>query len=337
MAEERNAAADIAKGLAIVLVVYGHAVDGVQAAVPMPEWLYDSLMKPFGQVAVPLFFLITGLFAASAQRRPWPDFLDRTIANLLWIFLVWNVLQYAVRMVFAAYANAPIDPDAILWFWLNPINVTWFLWALMLYYLILRLARDVPLALLIAAAGVLAADPWIGDNFALQQGSRFLVFFLLGHALAPLLREGGWRPNGRVLGLVLALYLAASLTLVHLGWLFEPLPNFLLRCLGIAGVLGLCTWLAARGRAGWLRWLGTYTLSIFVMHTIVTAGAREVLLRSGVTEAPLVLIVVATVAGISVPLAVQLGLERLGLPWLFRRPAWFRLPPPRPAPVPAGG
>lgn len=326
MADDRIAWADIAKGLAIILVVYGHAVDGVHAAVPLPDWLYDSLMKPFGQVAVPLFFFVSGLFAAAAQRRAWPDFLDRTIANLVWIFLVWNILQYAGRMAFAAYANTPIDPAAILWFWVNPINVTWFLWALVVYYLILRVTRDWPQGILLAAAAVLAADPWLGDNFALQQSSRFFVFFLLGHALAPWVRGLRQPPGGIWLVAVLGLYLVANLTLVHSGRLFEPLPNFLVRCLGIAGVLGLCLWLEARGRLAWLRWLGTYTLSIFVMHTIVTAAAREVLLRGGITEQPVLLIGVATVAGIVVPLAVQLALQRLNLPWLFQRPAWFKLP-----------
>ena len=84
--------------------------------------------------------------------------------------------------------------------------------------------------------------------------------------------------------------------------------------------------LAAGGQAGFLVRLGGYTLPIFVMHTLVTAALREALLRLGLVSQPAILILLATTAGIGVPLLFHHLMRRLGFPWLFERPAWFRLP-----------
>jgi len=326
MSQGRVAWADAAKGLSIILVVYGHAVDGVDADIPLEPWLFDSIMKPFGHFRMPLFFFVTGLFAAFSVRRDWHRFVDRTILHLVYVFIVWNILQYAARLAFLAYANHPIDPAAILWFPLFPINVTWFIWALIAYYLLLKLCRDLPLALVVAAAAILAAAPPDAGHYALENASRFFVFFLLGYALSERMLAIAWRPDGRLVAMAVAGYFAFSLLVLHLGVLDQPLLNFGVRVAGIGGVLLLCMWLSERQWAGGLIWLGHHTLAIFVTHTIITAGVREVLLRLGLITHPAPLIAAATIAGVAAPLLLQFTLKRLGLPWLFERPGWFRLP-----------
>jgi uncharacterized membrane protein YcfT len=337
MAQARVAWADLAKGLTIVLVVFGHAVDGVNTAVPLEPWLFDALKLPFGQFRMPLFFFVTGLFAAGSVRRAWPEFADRTLLPLVWVFLVWNVLQYAARMTFAGFANHPADPLEILYFSVQPINVTWFLWALILLYALLRVGRDMPPALLAALTASLAATTLPIDHYALEQTSHFAVYFVLGYALAPVMRAWQARPEGRVVLLWLAGY-GALCVLLLAGHVREvPVLDLAVRCYGIGLVILGCAWTASRVRLGWLVGVGRYTLPIFVMHTIFTAGARETLLRLGITAEPMLLILAATLAGLVLPLLLHAAARRVGAPWLFQRPAWFRLPAARPATAAAEG
>lgn len=336
MAGARLAWADLAKGLTIVLVVLGHAVDGVNTAVPLEPWLFDALKLPFGQFRMPLFFFITGLFAAGSVQRAWPEFADRTLLPLVWVFLVWNVLQYAARMSFAGFANHPADPFEILSFPVQPINVTWFLWALILLYTLLRGGRELPPALLAALAASLAATVLPINHYALEQTARFAVYFVLGYALAPAMRAWPAQPDGRVVLLWLAGYGALCGLLLAGHVRAVPVLDLAVRCYGIALVILACAWTANRVRVGWLVGIGRYTLPIFVMHTIFTAGAREVLLRLGITAEPLLLIPAATLAGLALPLLLHAAARRAGAPWLFERPAWFHLPRARPATAAAG-
>ena len=72
--------ADYAKGLTIILVVYGHAVVGVAKDVPIDPTVFAYAMKPFSQFRMPVFFFVAGLFAAfsikratcSSKSSPWP-------------------------------------------------------------------------------------------------------------------------------------------------------------------------------------------------------------------------------------------------------------------------
>ena len=337
MAQARVAWADLAKGLTIVLVVVGHAVDGVNTAVPLEPWLYDALKLPFGQFRMPLFFFVTGLLAARSVRRTWPDFTDRTILPLVWVFIVWNVLQYAARMAFAAFANHPADPLEILTFPLVPINVTWFLWALILFYTLLRAGRALPPSLLVALTAALAATTLPVEHYALTQSARFAVYFVLGYALAPVALAWPARPGGRLVLFWLAGY-GLLCGLVLAGHVREvPVLDLAVRCYGIALVILICAWTVNRAQVDWLVGVGRYTLPIFVMHTIFTAGGREVLLRGGITTDPLLLILAATLAGLVMPLLLHAAARRLGAPWLFERPGWFRLPAARPIAATAGG
>ncbi|MCB2056192.1 MAG: acyltransferase family protein [Geminicoccaceae bacterium] len=325
MQDQRHLWADLAKGLSIILVVYGHATVGVVKDVPMEGWLFDTLMKPISQFRMPLFFFVAGIFAHFSIRREWPRFIDRTILHLVYVFVVWNLLQYGARMAFAAYANTPIEPFRILFFWIHPINITWFIWALIVFYLICRAWRSLPLAPLVAVAAVLAAAPIEGLTYAIQQGSAFFLYFVLGLALSDQMRAFDREVRGVWVLSAIVAYTVAALIVVHLGLLAVPVIELATRLAGIAMVLTVCMWLAQNGRCGWLAVLGRHTLPIFVTHTLVTAGLREIVLRTGMSDGALVLILVAWAGGVVLPLMFDRIMRRLGLPWLFERPAWFSL------------
>ena len=326
MAAERIDWADYAKGLTIILVVYGHSAVGVAKDVFIDPTVYAYAMKPISQFRMPVFFFTAGLFAAFSLRRDWPAFVDRTLLPLLYVFVVWNLAQWGARIVFAPWANSPIDPWRLLLFPVWPINITWFLWALVAYYLVSYLARGWPLAPLVALAALLAATPvpedWV---YVYHQTPKFFVYFTLGLGCSGWMLALRTEGRGRMLGLLTLAYLVVTPMAIHLGIDEVPLVDFANSLLGIAWIATLCMVLAERGWCSWLRWIGAWSLPIFVVHTIVTAGMREALLRAGMAHDPAWLIAVSTLAGVAGPIALAWTLQRLGFPWLFERPAWLRL------------
>ena len=86
--------ADAAKGLCILLVVLHHStVKHLPAVLPADlsavgeAWLaLTAALKP---IRMPLFFLLSGLFAAGALRRPWAQVLTARVLTPYWVYAVW--------------------------------------------------------------------------------------------------------------------------------------------------------------------------------------------------------------------------------------------------------
>lgn len=93
---------------------------------------------------MPLFFFVSGIFAARSIARPTNQFINRTVLHFVYIYIVWCVIQYSFRMMTGSVANHEIDPYAILYIAYQPINVLWFVYVLLAFFLITRLLRPVP-------------------------------------------------------------------------------------------------------------------------------------------------------------------------------------------------
>ena len=84
---------DYAKGIGIFLVVLGHVLRGLGASVgqgyqpelrAMDQWIYAFHM--------PLFFLLSGLFADRAVSKPPRRFLIDRFQKILYPYFLWSAL-----------------------------------------------------------------------------------------------------------------------------------------------------------------------------------------------------------------------------------------------------
>src|SRR5690606_29842341 len=184
-AGSRVAWVDAAKGLSIVLVVLHHAVYFLDTSglAPLPVVAGNEALA---SLRMPLFFLASGLFVAGPLAAPWRTLLHKRVAFFLWLYLLWTTIRFTF---FATLVPEGVDPDDSA----NPLNVLlalvlpgpsmWFLYALALFSVVGKLLRPVPVAVQLAASGVLSAVAGAG---LLEIDSRwvaicrFLFFFLLG-------------------------------------------------------------------------------------------------------------------------------------------------------------
>ncbi|WP_121119802.1 acyltransferase family protein [Croceibacterium ferulae] len=73
--------------------------------------LLEAANVPLGAVRMPLFFVVSGVFAASGVSRSWSDLLQRKVALFVWLLLIWSV----IRFLFVSYVM--LNPD-------NPLEGT---------------------------------------------------------------------------------------------------------------------------------------------------------------------------------------------------------------------
>ncbi len=316
---------DWAKGLGIILVVFGHVWRGLVPAGILSDGpvfhAIDTLIYAFH---MPLFFFLSGLFFHDQLVRcAGPRLLWSRAVSLLWPLAVWTWIFFAFKVAVGKLANAPVSLDQFPLVPLPPREEFWFLWALFLIQVVLILlarpvvrherlrltgwcvAYGIAIALDILRPGVGAYGVWLVGAYA--SAPYFILGVLLGR---PLRLETSLLPIGLCLAAFVAFDAAA---------LVFPVSAIASLIVGTGATLAfvLCTRaLALVPAAGqWLNrltWLGENSLVIYVAHVLFTASARIVLQRLGV-QAISIHLVVAVVAGVFGPLILLAILRRLGL------------------------
>jgi uncharacterized membrane protein YcfT len=332
----RLAWADAAKGLLIVLVVFWHVVMKSYLTIdwriglPIPgAWgLISDLAYP---VRMPLFFLISGCFAANAVARPWAAVFRSRVLRFLYLYLLWTLIHMVTMWAFPDFPtlirrSVAEFVEAIT---ISPPNA-WYLYALALYFLVAKALRRLPAWIPLAAAAALTTAVGAGlIDVVSNRGSLLanLLYFLIGTTFSRwIIGSRPAAPSARASSV--ALYLGAFAVVRATGWSMFPecgggRPPRRRRGDRLAPLLARVPRL---GRA--LARLGRRTLQIYVIHMPVLALA-DALVAQRVSDAgrpvQLVAAVLLPVVLTAVVIAVSVGIGALvtrdRLSWLFDLPA----------------
>ncbi|WP_232676740.1 acyltransferase family protein [Nocardioides sp. R-C-SC26] len=330
-ARPRLAWPDVAKGACILLVVLHHVVTKEFTALvseplaPVGD-VWSSITWLLKPVRMPLFFVVSGFFMATALRRPWPWARARMQSGyylyVVWLTVMIGVYAWETRLP-ANRIESPADfVGELLW----AASSLWFLYALVLYHLLARLtARFDPRVVVAVAAGVSMAV----SALPLDETNRVAVLanavFYLAGALFPHLvsRIAAMRP---ALGRLLVTYLAVA-AMATMGPLPRSVGMFLASCVGIPLGIALAVRAADTDLGRGLAWLGRRTLRVYVLHLIVLAAFVQIphQLWVGHRWSPWVALAYPVALTVLIVLAcfgLHHLLQRIGAGFLFTAPAW---------------
>jgi fucose 4-O-acetylase-like acetyltransferase len=166
---ERIKEIDSLKGLLIVLVIFGHLVEGMIHEVSVARDIYVAIYL----FHMPLFVMVAGIFAKpTVTRRDLDSLLERILLPLIVFQLFY------LSFSFLKTGNLPssiFQPYWVLWFLLSIA-----LWRITLPT-ILRL--KMPLLLLTSTTAISGYDVTIGYTFSLSRTIYFAPFFFLGFCM----------------------------------------------------------------------------------------------------------------------------------------------------------
>jgi fucose 4-O-acetylase-like acetyltransferase len=284
---ERRLDLDRAKGMAILLVVFGHLVarEGPRDV----DW-YEQLRGPLYDFHMPFFMYLSGYvtFLSGAARTPlsrWPGLLGRRASRLLVPFVLFGLLVLVGKLAVSGILHVDNRPDGVaegllglIWFTnQSPSLSVWYLFVLFV--------------LVVATPPLLAANggrPWLLLGLAValhllpappilyaDRVARFAVFFVLGGLAA----DAGARWTRFVDGwwLLLALPFAASLLLFAAG--VDPFWRMLAAGLLAMPVLHGLVRNGPLSRSAVLLFVGGYSFAIYLLNTIAIGVTKGVLLR----------------------------------------------------------
>lgn len=315
---------DVARGIGIIAVVYGHVLRGIHnAGVLMPTQFYawsDSLIYSFH---MPLFFILSGLFFLSShQKQTLGAFLAHRLQTLAYPYVLWSLLQGSIETWFSRQLNEatqPIELSQILW---QPRDHFWFLHNLLIIIIIAAVVATVTKRsklVLSVVAIALFVSPWRYPSV-----NYFFLFFVIGIWVVPFLFRPKWSPQQLTLGSVAAtagwlLFATIKITNnITLGLL--PIVTALF---GAGSIVLGSIWLSQRDVPVILVIFGRNSLFIYLAHVLAGSGIRILLLQLGLTNLALH-IVAGTVGGLVLPLLLYRLMLSAGSSLLLVPPQLFR-------------
>lgn len=138
MSTERNAIFDYAKGIGIILVVYGHVVRGLMnAGLPMDKALHglvDSIIYSFH---MPLFFFLSGLFLlGSLAKRGWGGLVLSKVDTIFYPYIVWSLIQGLIEVALSGSTNGNVTLEQVFSLLWQPRAQFWFLYTLFAVFVV---------------------------------------------------------------------------------------------------------------------------------------------------------------------------------------------------------
>lgn len=289
---------------------------------------WDALVSATQPFRMPLFFLISGYLATRAVTRPWSDVARPRVWSILYLYGVWLAIYIVVRTL-----RVGVEGEAVPWGdyaleFLWPASSLWYLYALVLYFVVVKLTRFAPWWTVVGVGAVISiVGTTLFEDGTVQYVLRCFVFFALGARLPHLLDVVTSKATWRRFVIAFVLYgLAAAVTL----WVGKQTPGLIT----VAGVVGIVAMLwfskliAAGAVSRPLRYIGRNTLAIFVLHPIlislaftallVTPGIAEALRSSVIVVAVMPAFLIAGVTALS--LGIEALCKRIGLGFLFKLP-----------------
>ncbi len=317
---------DMLRGLAVMLMVFGHCVSwGDYGAVFAP---YQSLGWALTGVRMPVLVLVSGTLAHGLLRADAAKLRAR-LAHFGWTYAVWMpvVLLFTMTCLTPAAMHAPvrIGADTVIAEFVRPMTVMWFVWVLAIYTTLLFATRRLPRAGVAAAAMLVSVIGYAIDLSIFSHANllRYAALFFVGalyraEVMRLVTARFSWAVMAALVAGLIPLHMVGQAVRAAEGWQVLGMPErFVLCAIALHGVQLLYRLPVAAPIAR----LGQRTLPVFVAHLPILLLARMVLPDLGHAGGVVAPVVLATVS-----IAGSLLLERiaigLGADWLYARPAW---------------
>lgn len=320
--KERDQSVDVLRGLAIVLVVFGHANRGViddhvRTALNLP--LIDFVLYTFH---MPVFFYLAGYFTlASLKSGTVRQFLQSRLYRIAWPYLLWSVIYFCLGQAMSRLTNVnhPVQIADLLHIGWKPINILWFLYGLLVLQIILVFARKrLGLTLIVSVFIDLlcsSALP-VPNRSILYLTVVHAPFFLAGALIATRKRSPlFWTIKTSYLLLFAAASVVGATVFYALGARISV--QFITIPLSVCGIiaLGTCSAVMSRFRspiAFSVSSLGRASLAIYLLHPLFLALVPR-LLRLAHFDGAAARLIVGTIVGVGFSFAAYLLINRTRL------------------------
>ena len=316
-ARTREKWVDDVKVIACILVVLGHFFQSMTKANILPESdLYEWFNTTIYYFHVPLFFICSGyLYQKYSQVNSVGSWCKNVMKKALALgvpYVTFTTATWVLKKVFSSSVNDQIGGLGDTLF-LHPTAPYWYLYALLFIFFITPTfsnAKAAAVGLIVAlVAKVLIL---MGGGYSVYAVSAVLsneIWFVLGMSICVFnVQIRGKKLQGTVFGLLFFLLSVA----VYMADIQNLVLSFELGLVACAAVILLIAGYERKsGKV--MGFLAKYTMPIFLLHTLFAAPLRSVLLKIGITNAE-----VHVVLGLGITFAGPIIAA-----WIMKKTKWL--------------
>lgn len=179
---------DLAKGITILLVLFGHAVQGIIDSNNLTLDSNNSSLVIVKQLIygfhMPLFFFLSALFTGFLYRS-YKVVIKQKFKRLLIPYFIWSLITATFMQLASRYTNTGLGLKNFLMSPIIPFSEYWFLYVLFVIYLIYALfgtifKQKTKLIILVVSVILLIVEPFAPNFWILIKICQNLFFFALG-------------------------------------------------------------------------------------------------------------------------------------------------------------
>lgn len=308
---------DDVKVIACILVVLGHFFQSMTKANVLPENdLYQWFNTTIYYFHVPLFFICSGyLYQKYSKVNSVDGWFRNVVKKALALgvpYATFSTATWVLKKLFSSSVNNQIGGLGDTLF-LHPTSPYWYLYALFFIFLVTPTFSNVKAAA-IGLMTALVAKVLIltGGGYRVYAVSIVLsneIWFVLGMSICAFnVQLKGRKVQGIICGL---LFIILSI-LVYKAGISEGLVSFAMGLLACVAVIMMVAGFEERLGKG-IDSLAKYTMPIFLMHTLFAAPLRSVLMKVGIENA-----VIHVVLGLGISFAGPIIAA-----WIMKKTKWL--------------
>ncbi len=335
MVNSRVLWADYAKAIGIILVVYGHVARGLyNAKIEMNVnsfQLIDSIIYSFH---MPFFFFLSGLFFYdSLQKRTVTGFLANKFDTLVYIYIVWSLIQDIIQLAFNKWTNNEVTISEIIKLFSDPRGQFWFLYALTVIIIFStlvyrRLESKYFIVVFILGALALCLNIPTLENLQMYYIKAYFVFFAFGVYFKNI---QGWLYETKHV-----LIVPLTILTVALHWMFQAKlelgfdifgSTVFLFFLALSSIIFivLLSMVLAEYPITLIKLIGTSSMVIYLVHIITGSGIRILLQKIFGIDNFYIHMLLGLTFGVFGSMLFEYIANKIGFSWLFKIPSRFSL------------
>ena len=288
-ARTREKWVDDVKVIACILVVLGHFFQSMTKANILPESdLYKWFNTTIYYFHVPLFFICSGYLYQKYSKinsvDSWYKNMSKKILALGVPYVTFTTATWVLKKVFSSSVNDQIGGLGDTLFF-HPTAPYWYLYALFFIFLVTPTFRSVKAAavgLIVAlVAKVLILILGGYSVYAVSTVLSYEIWFVLGMSICAFnVQLKGRKVQGTIFGLLFVI-LSIVVYTAEISGSVIPFAMGLLAC--VAVILMVADYEDKFGKC--MDFLAKYTMPIFLMHTLFAAPLRSILIKVGIENA----------------------------------------------------
>lgn len=319
---------DTIKGVAIILVVLGHVIDGYLSAGVFPDYneVQYTLYNVCYSFHMPLFFILSGVsfFVAYSKRQGAYkyDRVKRQVLNIVLLYVLWSVILWCCKTVFASDVNNPITIYNLIGIPIVSISPYWYLYVLASCYLIYLLpVKYIESKLSLVLSLVLGlASYWIMTSvcgrYTIVHTLVYMFFFMIGTLVIRKEVKKRLILSITIVLIGFAVGCCTSYRIVDkIQWWINPICGFVIALFVGGGLVAIFQNVENR----FLSYIGRHCLEIYVIHCILTAFNRKMLLLVGI-DVFWINVLVNTFLSVAIPMLISEVMKKMELYGYFFKP-----------------